>query len=283
MSEERDLSRVLNHIYRVTGFDARPYRSSTLERRLGWRLHQTNSRNYREYLRLLKANPAENSGFIQSFLVHVSEFFRDKEVFSYLQKKVLPDLLKRAAAEPGKCLRVWSIACSKGQEPYSLAMILEELRRATGVDVDFSILATDVSEPVLRQARQGGYTPSEVKRIPGDYRKKYIRRHEKNEFKVDESIRRFVRFRRHDLIRDRVPGRFHLILCRNVLIFIKASQQVRLVKKIHAALKPGGILVLGQAESVREGKLFTSLSPQHHVYQKRVTGEPKEWPRWKKQ
>lgn len=268
MCAEADLKRVLNHVYRVTGFDARHYRPSTLQRRLGWRLLQTNSRNYREYLDLLKKDASENYGFIHSFLIHVSEFFRDRDVFRYLQRKILPDLLKRVAAEPGKRLQVWSVACSSGQEPYSLAMILEELRQRMAIDVAISILATDVSQPILHQAKKGSYSKSAVRSIPREYRKKYLRARTGKEFAIVEPVRRMVRFRGHDLIQDKIPGTFHLVLCRNILIFILAAQQVRLIRKIHASLKPGGILVLGQSESLRDEKRFRSLSPHHRIYEK---------------
>jgi len=268
MGAEADLNRVLKHIYRVTGFDARHYRPSTLERRLGWRLVRTNSRNYREYLARLKKDASENYSFIHSLLIHVSDFFRDREVFRYLEKKVLPDLLRRAASEPGKRLRVWSVACSRGQEPYSLAMILEELRQRMAIDVAISILATDVSQPILHQARKGCYSKSDVRSIPQDYRKKYLLSRSNEGFIVAEPVRRMVRFRRHDLLQDGIPGTFHLVLCRNVLIFILARGRLRLIRKIHASLKPRGILVLGQSESLEEEKRFRSLSPPYRIYER---------------
>lgn len=268
MRLERDLNRVLTHIYRATGFDARHYRPSTLARRLNLRLLQTGSRDFREYLTRLRKDASESYSFIHSFLIQVSEFFRDREVFFYLRRRVLPELLRRAAAEPKKRLRIWSIACSRGQEPYSLAMILDELCLKMGVNVTISILATDVSSHVLEEARKGHYSRSEIERVPRRYRKKYFEPSQNDGFKINKRLRKMVQFEHHDIIQDKNPSAFHLVLCRNILIFITAQAQVRLFRKIHASLKKRGILVLGKSESPREEKLFRCLSLENRVYQR---------------
>jgi chemotaxis methyl-accepting protein methylase len=264
----KDLNKVLAQISRVTGFNAREYRPSTLQRRLNWRLQMTDSKDYEEYLAFLKKNSSECYRFLDNFLINVTEFFRDREVFDHLKRKILPDLLRKIEAEKKKRLRIWSIACSKGQEPYSLAVILDEITKRKKRNVEISILATDVSRPALRQAKRGCYKKTEIKNIPKRHLNKYFIKQENNEFKVRERIKKIVRFKFHDLIRGKTPGTFHLILCRNLLIFVTAKQQCRMFKKIHTSLKKEGILILGKSESPKDERLFQCLSSQNRIYRK---------------
>jgi chemotaxis methyl-accepting protein methylase len=264
----KSLHKVLAHVYRVTGFKAREYRPTTLQRRLNLRLQMTGSKNNEEYLAFLKKNPSECYRSSENFLVNVTEFFRDREIFNHLKRKILPDLLTKVEAEKKKRLRIWSMACSKGQEPYSLAIILDEISAGKKRNVEISILATDVSRSVLRQAKRGCYKKTEMNNIPKKYLKRYFIKLENDEFRMSERIRKMVRFKFHDLIGGNSLGTFHLILCRNLLIFVTARQQSRMFKKIHRSLKKEGLLVLGKSETPKDARLFHRLSSQNCIYQK---------------
>jgi len=262
------IKKILAAIRETTGFNAEGYRSSTLRRRLDWRLSITNSKDYKDYLAYLRANPSECYKFMDALFIKVSDFFRDRSVFSYLKKVTLPDLLERIAATKSKKLSIWSIACSRGQEPYSLAMILDDIMKRKKEKIKISIQATDVSKVSLKQGKLAQYEKAELKNIPSNYIRKYFRKTKNNKYKVTEQIRRMVKFNHHDFIQGNILGKFHLISCRNLLIFFNLHQQSEVFKKIHSSLLKHGILVLGKSETPKDEKLFQCLSPKNHVYQK---------------
>lgn len=265
---ETTLDRVLSEIATITGFDAREYRPTTLKRRLELRLSATRSKNYRDYLVYLNRDPSESYKFLDTLFITVTDFFRDRGVFSYLEKRVLPDMIEDVAAEKGQELSVWSIGCSKGQEPYSLAMILDLVRRRKRKGIKISILATDVSEMSLKEASLALYKRSEMKNIPQKYKKKFFKKKNNDNYRVIDSLRKMVKFKHHDLIRGGSAGKFHLISCRNVFIFFTAGQQNIIFRKLHSSLNERGILVLGTAETPKEERLFQCISSANHLYQK---------------
>lgn len=262
------MARVLDHVYKTTGFLAHNYRPTTLKRRLERRLLATQSKNYREYLNYLKRNPSESHKFLNFLTINVTDFFRDKRIFHTLKGKILPDLLNKAVAKKRKRIRIWSIGCSKGQEPYSLAMILNELLENKKNHLKIIIHATDWNKSVLSQAKRAQYEKSEIKNVPREYVKKYFTKINNNEFKIKDKIRKLIKYRRHDLIKGNILGKFHLILCRNLFIFFTVELQNEMFKKIHSSLKKDGILVLGAAETIKDRNLFHILHSQDRIYQK---------------
>ncbi|MGB8952553.1 MAG: protein-glutamate O-methyltransferase CheR [Candidatus Aminicenantales bacterium] len=268
LDNEKHLRKLLNHIARVTGFNARDYRPTTLRRRLEWRLIATGSKSYGDYLAHLKTHPSECFKFLDALFINVTEFFRDKRIFQCLKKKILPALLDKTVARKQKRLSIWSIACSKGQEPYSLAMTLDDLLEKRKDNIQISVTATDVSRTVIKQAQLAHYKKSEMKNVPREYQQKYFKKMKNGDYKIVDSLKRSVRFKCHDLIQEDGLGKFHLISCRNLLIFFNTKQQNRMFKKIHSALNKHGILVLGSAETPKEEGLFHCISSRNHIYQK---------------
>ena len=161
----KDLKTVLRHVEKTTGVDASLYRYTTLMRRLGLRLSATRSKGYQDYLEELKKNPDESHKFIQTLTINVTDFFRDKEVFYNIQKSLFPGLLESANKRKTRDLRIWSVGCSRGQEPYSLAMLFLEAIRETKQEYKIRILATDVDTQALEKALSGCYSKKEVKNI----------------------------------------------------------------------------------------------------------------------
>lgn len=262
------LKKVLNQIRETTEFNAEGYRPSTLKRRLAWRISVTNSIDYKGYLAHLKANPSECYKFMDAMSIKVSDFFRDRGVFFYLKKNILPELVDKIANTRSKRLTIWSIACSRGQEPYSLAMILDELIKRKKEKIKVSIQATDMSRVSLKQAKLAQYEKAEMKNIPHDYIKKYFKKSDNNHYRVTDSIRKMVKFKLHDFIQEKSLGKFHLISCRNLLIFFSLEQQNEVFKKIYSSLARQGILVLGKSETSRNETLFHCLSSKNHIYRK---------------
>lgn len=185
---------------------------------------------------------------IDAMATHESYFFRDGAPFVQLAETVLPALLKGRAK--GASLRVLSAACSSGQEPYSLAMLLIEAGvAAMGLAVE--ITATDMSEPILERARTGWYSDFEVGRGLSTERLSRFMVRDGTGYRVSDEVARLVRFRRHNLLEGSAGlGRFDLILCRNVLIYFDAARKVEVLDQMADALLPGGLLILGSAETV---------------------------------
>ncbi len=266
--EEKVIRRILNQIHRVTGFDARLYRAPTLKRRLERRLLATKSKSFKEYLELLKKVPSESHKFLDDLSINVSDFFRDRRIFTTLKEKVLPNLLDEISARNGKIIRIWSIGCAKGQEPYSLAIILKEMMENEKKELKISIHATDINKELLTQASKGLYQKKEIQNVPNKYVDKYFAKTDKNGFQTKDNIRKLIKFRQHNIINEDISGKFHLILCRNLFIFFTPELQKKTFLKIHSSLKKDGILVLGTAETPKDGNLFRNLSSRDHIYQK---------------
>lgn len=185
---------------------------------------------------------------IDAMATHESFFFRDATPFDQLRDVILPDLL--AARAQSRTLRIWSAACSSGQEPYSLAMLLmEEQHRTPGWRID--ILATDMSLPILERARTGLYSDFEVRRGLSDARLARWFTRQGDQWLLSPQVRSMVRFAPHNLLAGTSGlGRFDLIFCRNVLIYFDREHKRAALGQIGQALEPHGALVLGSAETV---------------------------------
>ncbi len=185
---------------------------------------------------------------IDAMATHESFFFRDGGPFEQLREKVLPGLIEACAQK--RALRIWSAACSSGQEPYSLAMLLLEERHRMP-EWDVTIVATDMSEPILDRARTGRYSEFEARRGLSDERRMRWMTADGGGFKVAPQVRDMVEFRHHNLL-DGVSmlGRFDLIFCRNVLIYFDMELKTLTLERIAKILEPHGVVIMGSAESV---------------------------------
>ena len=185
---------------------------------------------------------------IDGMATHESFFFRDNTPFDQLRETILPQVF--AARGASKSLRIWSAACSSGQEPYSLAMLLQEERARFG-DWKIEILATDFSQPILERARTGLYSDFEVRRGLSDQRQARWLVREGEAFRIAPEVRAMVQFRHHNLLDGMATlGRFDLIFCRNVLIYFDPATKAKTLEGIAACLNPDASLILGSAETV---------------------------------
>ena len=268
MTMDRGLHKLLEEVERATDFDARFYRKSTLKRRADSRMRITHSISYQNYLSYLKRNPSECEKFLEALTINVTDFFRDKSVFNTLKRKILPEIIQNIKDRNRKNMRIWSIGCSRGQEPYSLAILLKEISARKKNNVQSVIHATDINKTALKKAKAAFYNEVEVKNIPPQYLRKYFQK-VYDGYRVRKEVRDLVRFKQQDLIKGSPLGKFHLILCRNLFIFFEPQLQEKTLKKIHVSLKKKGILILGKAESLKDSFLFLSLVVQDHIYRKR--------------
>lgn len=223
-----------------SGINLNDYKPAQMQRRIGNMMSRHGAKGYVDFFGKLEADPKLYKDFIDFLTINVTEFFRTPEKFDELEKKVIPDLLKQSPK-----LNIWSAGCSIGAEPYSLAIMLNELTPHTR----HRILATDLDTEMLAKAKQGIYTANELKNIPSARLNKYFKQADGKAILHDD-IRAKVEFKRHNLLVDSFETGFDLILCRNVVIYFTEAAKDGLYRRFFASLKPGGVLFVGGTEAI---------------------------------
>jgi two-component system CheB/CheR fusion protein len=249
------------------GADFSFYKPSVIDRRIARRISINQLENLEEYYRYLHTSPREANVLFNELLICVTRFFRDREAFEFLENTALPDLLK--AVPVGEPIRVWVPSCSTGEEAYSLAMLFTDEMRRQKKNWPVKIFATDISKKAIENASQGLYSESEVADVPPEKLRRYFARRAEG-WQISQGLRQMVVFARHDLLKDPPFTKLDLVSCRNVLIYFQPPLQSRVINLFHFALKPGGVLFLGNSETVGEQTdKFTIISSRHKVYQTR--------------
>ncbi len=245
--EESELSGLLELLRDRSGIDFGSYKSPTIMRRLQRRIVATGSDSLQEYIRHLRQSPDEYSRLVNSFLIKVTEFFRDPEMFEYLREKVLPQVIEDARTH-GE-LRIWSAGCATGEEAYSLAILVAETLgdRLDGLIV--RIFATDLDADAIAFARRAIYPASALAAIPPEMVERYFSRSD-GAYEVRKIIRSMVVLGQHDLAQRAPFPRIDVIFCRNVLIYFTSELQKRALQLFAFSLRDNGYLVLGKAETV---------------------------------
>jgi len=246
-ADQTRLRSLLDHIKQRSGIDFSGYKPATILRRLDRRAAAVGARDLAEYIRHLEAHPDEYQRLVSSFLIKVTEFFRDPALYAYLRDRVVPDLV-RTAREHDNTLRLWSAGCATGEEPYSLALLVAE---ALGDDRDafnVRIFATDIDNAAIGFARKAVYPETAVRGLPPELLDRYFI-HADGEYEVAKTIRSLCVFGQHDL-GERAPfPRVDLIMCRNVLIYFTNDLQARTLRLFAFSLRDQGYLVLGSSET----------------------------------
>jgi len=260
-----DISRLLERIHQDRGFDFTQYRENTVRRRIGRRMTARNCSDIPSYLRLLDSDHGEYDLLLRDLTVKYTEFFRDPFVFGVLREGVLPDIL--SGREFGGHLRIWSAGCATGEEAYSLAILIRQMQAGGECRCPTTILATDIDEAAIRTARAGSYRKHMLPTLPDERAMRFFS-DDGATIEALPEIREMVSFQVHDLLSDdeelwaeHTPHRhFDLVLCRNVLIYLKRLAQVRLLDRLVDTIGPGGYLVIGTGESIPD-HLRTCLEP----------------------
>lgn len=196
-------------------------------------------------------------------------FFREKVHFEFLTDKVLPALAQKLACQGAGEIRIWCAGCSSGEEPYSAAMAFNEWKSSSGANVGAAILATDISTSALEKARSGIYQEESMQGVPAPYRLRYFVPRGGGRWQVVDEIREMVLFRRLNLMRTEYPFRrkFHVIFCRNVMIYFDLPTQRALVERFYRYTETGGYLFVGHSETLgRFGGPFVYVKPS--IYRK---------------
>jgi two-component system CheB/CheR fusion protein len=256
---------VLALLHRRSGHDFRGYKAAAMVRRIERRMRVHQIEAVADYVALLATHPHELNLLFSELLISVTGFFRDSEVF-----RALDALLRRRLAEQLEeaALRVWVAACSTGEEAYSVAMLLYELRESSGRPGHIQIFATDIDPNVIEHARQGLYPHGVAADIGAERLKRFFVR-ERDGYRVKKDIRELCVFAVQSVIKDPPFTKVDLLSCRNLLIYLNQDTQQRLIPLFHYALEPGGLLLLGTSETVSGfEQLFKPVDRRHKIYER---------------
>ncbi|OCJ13970.1 chemotaxis protein CheR [Rhizobium sp. AC44/96] len=250
---KRNFDKLSRFIYDYSGIKMPPTKLTMLEGRLRRRLRATNHATFDDYCDFLFQEDGledETVYLIDAVTTNKTDFFREARHFEYMQQVALPALANTGI----RTLRTWSSACSTGAEPYTMAMVLEEFVGCRN-DLNYSILATDLSTDVLNTARLGIYSEDMVHPVPRDLMRKYVmtaKQPGRREVRISPALRARVGFARMNLMDDSYPvgDGMHIIFCRNVLIYFDKQTQALVLKRLCDRLLTGGYLFIGHSESI---------------------------------
>lgn len=245
--DQQALRTIFLLIRRETGHDFSQYKQKTIGRRIERRLaiHQINT--IADYIRYLQKNPREIKLLFKDLVIGVTSFFRDPEAFAMLEQEVLPELLRKKV--PDTPVRIWVAGCSTGEEAYSLAMAMFEAMTITGKSFSAQIFATDIDETAIEIARRGVYPGSIATDVPPERLDRFFTKFDGG-FKVKKLLRDMVVFSLQSVIKDPPFSRLDLVSCRNLMIYMEAAIQKKILPMFHYTLTPDGILFLGTSESI---------------------------------
>lgn len=249
MTSDEALLRILRIIRDRVGVDFTYYKPNTILRRLEKRLGINQIESFKEYLEFLEHSPKEAQILYKDLLIGVTQFFRDTEAWKLLKRNILPNIFEKR--ENGLSARIWTVGCSTGEEAYSLAMLLSEYMEEQNKYFDVKIFATDLDKGHIEQASNGLYPESIASDVSPERLDKYFTKSEHG-YKIKDSIRRMVIFAQQNIIKDPPFSKIDLITCRNMLIYLNAEMQRKILSMFYFSLISGGGLFLGSSESLGE-------------------------------
>lgn len=244
------------------------YKQKYIARRLRVRMNRLGINSYSHYLSYLKTHPYEISALKQSFSINVTRFFRNRDTFELIRDYIVPQVAEQSRAS-GRHLRIWSAGCAVGAEPYTIAMIFDDAIRKNNISME--IIATDVNEELLEIGKHGIYDPSYLAEMTKAEAARFFNLRADGNYEVKPEIKSYVRFMRHDLMKDDYIKGVDVIFCRNVLIYIDKTAQRGIIDKFVESLKPGGYLAIGRTETLfgRWREKLETVSGVHRIYQKK--------------
>ncbi|RKM63227.1 protein-glutamate O-methyltransferase CheR [Butyrivibrio sp. XB500-5] len=247
-------------VYDLTKIDLNAYKEKQMKRRIDTLIGKYDVKGYDGFAELIKKDREALDAFVSYLTINVSEFFRNVDQWNLMDKEMVPELMGKF----GKNLKIWSAACSTGDEPYTIVMLLSKHMPLNQV----SILATDLDAVVLAKAKAAIYDKKEVAGVPADFKTKYFTETEDGKMKVSDEIKSRVTFKQADLLRDPYPKDLHLIVCRNVLIYFTEEAKDEVFRKYYDSLAPGGILFIGSTEQIINYKEIGFVRKNSFYYEK---------------
>lgn len=232
-------------VLRMTGIDLNFYKEKQMRRRIDTLVVKNKCNTYDEYVKLIRSDSNLFEKFVNFLTINVSEFYRNTDQWKLMDETVIPKIIK----DQGRNVKIWSAACSTGDEPYSLAMAFSKHIPLSNI----KILATDIDKKVIEHAQVGLYNEKSIAGVPNDLKQKYFTK-VGNSYKIADEIKRCVTFKEHNLLKDPYPKDFDLILCRNVVIYFTDEAKDMIYKNFYNSLKNHGVLFIGSTEQITNYK-----------------------------
>jgi two-component system, chemotaxis family, CheB/CheR fusion protein len=265
---EDAMKKIFNLLRIRTGHDFSDYKQKTIIRRIERRMAITNFKNVDDYVHYLEQKPAEVEALFQDLLIGVTSFFRNPTTFEEFQKKVIPNLF--TGKNPDSAIRIWVPGCSTGEEAYSIGILLQEQMETLKKVYKVQIFATDIDRRAIELARSGIYPPTISIDILPERLDRFFIRDSSGNYRIQKSVRDMIVFSEQDIIKDPPFSKLDLLSCRNLLIYMDARLQKKLIPLFHYALNPDGFLFLGPSETVGEfDNLFETLDRKSKLYRKK--------------
>ncbi len=263
-------NQILKILHQKTNLDFRQYKKATIVRRIERRMVIRNILSRKLYLKFIKSDPEEVVFLGNDILIGVTGFFRDNKAFAILDKDVLGNIVQQKANRKEKEIRIWIVACSTGQEVYSIAILLKEHFRRLKKEIRTKIFATDIDQRAIDKASKGVFAAPITEEIPQNLLDRYFTKADEK-YTVKKELREMVIFAKHDIAKDPPFNNIDLASCRNLLIYIEPPLQEKILSFIHFSLKENGYLFLGSSESL--GKLMTlfeEVNKKHKIYKNKT-------------
>ncbi|UQZ89371.1 protein-glutamate O-methyltransferase [Deltaproteobacteria bacterium Smac51] len=254
---DKDYKEIATFVHKTAGINLMDGKKELMRTRLSKRMRSLKFNSFKTYFQyVMNDKSGEEIVFLLDALAtNLTSFFREPQHFQFMAKELLPKWEQQRKAKNSRRLRIWSAACSSGEEPYTIAMVALDKSPYFGQGGDFKILATDISTKVLNMAQNGLYGPERTKDIPAQYLQKYFRKTDTAKgdkmYHVSDEMKKIIAFRRFNLM-DPLPfkGPLDLIFCRNVMIYFDKETIAKLVEKYYNVLGKGGYLFIGHSESL---------------------------------
>lgn len=246
-------------VFDLTKIDLNAYKEKQMKRRIDTLISKNKITGYENYVAALKSDQRLFEEFVNYLTINVSEFYRNPDQWAIMEKEIIPELISKY----GKNLKIWSAACSTGDEPYSLVMALS---RHLPLD-KIKIFATDLDKQVIATAKTGLYSAKSVASVPDDLKKKYFTKIGPS-YQISNEIKARVDFKEHNLLKDTYPTDCHMIVCRNVLIYFTEEAKEEVFRKFQKNLKSGGILFIGSTEQIINYKEIGYMRKNSFFYEK---------------
>ncbi|MCI3920288.1 protein-glutamate O-methyltransferase CheR [Paenibacillus sp. TRM 82003] len=253
-----DFAGFVRSFKQLTGIDLSQYKEAQMKRRLTTLRQRRGYESFAPYMQAVSKDQALLAELLDRMTINVSEFWRNPNRWEVLESKFVPQLF-----EHSRRIKCWSAACSTGEEPYSLAMILAR-RGSLG---DAKLIATDIDDNALAKAKLGVYHERSLKDVPKHYVDAYFTRHGES-FQVSDELKRGITFAKGNLLTDEFESGFDLIICRNVMIYFTEEAKALLYHKFANALRPGGILFVGSTEQIFSPAQYGLASADTFFYRK---------------
>jgi len=244
-----------------TEIDLSQYKEAQMKRRLTTLRQKHGFDSFAAYWKAIDADKKLMNEFLDRMTINVSEFWRNPGRWDAVEKRFIPDMLRS-----GGRIKLWSAACSTGEEPYTLAMIAAEL----GALDRTTILATDLDQLVLDKAASGLYHERSVRDVPKGYLQKYLTKQDADHYVVNDRLKKAITFKQQNLLNDPFDRQFDMIVCRNVMIYFTEEAKHQLYHKFSQALRPGGLLFVGSTEQIFTPSQYDFETVETFFYRRRL-------------